>query len=726
MSTEPTTPRFSSATVALFLISAMGLFLELLLIRWVSTEIRVFAYLQNTVLVVCMLGLGMGCWDSRRKEFALRDVLLPLTALVLLLAVPTTRAALGEISTMFGGFEDLVIWAESDHSGSKKYLAPLYGLILTTGLMILLWEIFVPVGRLLGRLMSEHPNTIAAYSVNVAGSLAGIWLFVGLSAANLPPVVWFAALGAMALFFAGTGGKSKLWDRALVAAVVAASVMAGWDPGYEKTFWSPYQKLSIRPVDPSRPEREDIGVLRVNVNNSNYQEILDLRPETVAARPDLFPPAQRGLSQYDVPCQFHPKPASVLVVGAGSGNDVAGALRNGAGRVVAVEIDPIIIEVGRRHNPEKPYSDPRVTVVNDDARSYFATTTEKFDVILFGLLDSHTTTAMTNARLDHYVYTRESLGRARELLAPGGVMVLSFYAGMQFITDRMARTIDDAFAQKSLVFRVDGNHYGRGGVFFVNGDMGAVEKQLAANPALAKQVKEWQSLQTFDLTGSTRMATDDWPYIYLEKPTIPVLYLLLAAVLGLLFVRGLWTLKATDTVTSWSKSHWHFFFMGAAFMLLEVQNISKAAVVLGNTWVVNAVIISGVLFMILAAKLLVAKFPKIPLAPVYLLLIGSCVGLYFLDLSRFAFLPYATKAVVVGLLTSLPMLFSGIVFIRSFAAAERKDSALGANLFGSLVGALLQTVTFVTGLKALLLIVGALYLLAALTRPAAAPTRAQS
>ena len=95
----------------------------------------------------------------------------------------------------------------------------------------------------------------------------------------------------------------------------------------------------------------------------------------------------------------------------------------------------------------------------------------------------------------------------------------------------------------------------------------------------------------------------------------------------------------------------------------------------------------------------------------------SCIGLYFLDLSRFAFLPYATKALVVGLLTSLPMLFSGIVFIRSFAAAERKDAALGANLIGALVGGLLQTITFVTGIKALLLIVAALYLAAVLTRP---------
>jgi hypothetical protein len=152
-------------------------------------------------------------------------------------------------------------------------------------------------------------------------------------------------------------------------------------------------------------------------------------------------------------------------------------------------------------------------------------------------------------------------------------------------------------------------------------------------------------------------------------------------------------------------------------MLLEVQNISKAAVVLGNTWVVNAVIISGVMIMILLANLVAAKFPKLPLPPVYALLVLSCIGLYFLDLSRFAFLPYATKAVVVGLLTSLPMLFSGIVFIRSYAIAERKDATLGANMIGALVGGLLQSVTFVIGIKALLLIVATLYLAAVLSRP---------
>ena len=76
----------ANGLLALFAISVIGLFLELLLIRWVSTEIRIFAYLQNTVLVVCFLGLGMGCWDCK-KPFALWHILVPLTVLVGLLAI---------------------------------------------------------------------------------------------------------------------------------------------------------------------------------------------------------------------------------------------------------------------------------------------------------------------------------------------------------------------------------------------------------------------------------------------------------------------------------------------------------------------------------------------------------------------------------------------------------------------------------------------------------------
>jgi hypothetical protein len=191
----------------------------------------------------------------------------------------------------------------------------------------------------------------------------------------------------------------------------------------------------------------------------------------------------------------------------------------------------------------------------------------------------------------------------------------------------------------------------------------------------------------------------------------------LAGLILLILARTLRRWHSSDFFSRWSHSHWHFFFLGSAFLLLEVQNISKASVILGNTWEVNAVIVSGVLSMALLANLLTYKFPKIQVHFVYFALITTCLILYFVDLAQFAFLPYATKALVVGSLTTLPMLFSGIIFIRSFAIVVGKNEALGANLVGALVGALLQSVTFVTGIKALLLVVAGFYLLSMITMP---------
>jgi hypothetical protein len=201
------------------------------------------------------------------------------------------------------------------------------------------------------------------------------------------------------------------------------------------------------------------------------------------------------------------------------------------------------------------------------------------------------------------------------------------------------------------------------------------------------------------LSYTALITTDDWPYIYLKDFRIPTLYFLMVILVLLLLVRCRKHLGTTRLANEWSKSSWHFAFLGAAFLLLEVQNISKASVVFGNTWQVNAVIVSGVLLMILFANLLVAKFPRIPLKLLYTLLCGTCLCLYLVDLAKFAGLPYAIKVPLVGGLTTLPMLFASIVSIRSFAAVIGKDKALGANLIGALAGGLLQSVTFVIGLR---------------------------
>lgn len=690
----------------------LGLYLELLFIRWIGTEIRVFAYLQNTVLMVCFLGLGLGMFTSSRP-IAIKQSLIPMVIILLLLASPDTRSILASISEMLSLLGDQVIWfGITTNNPVASVIAVIVGLILTYILLVLIVDPFVPLGRILGRLMNAHSNPIWAYSVNILGSVFGTWAFVLLSYLYQPPFVWFLVAGGLAMFFVAweNNGEKKL-NIILLATTIIFAWLASKPAGFIEVIWSPYQKLALR-----YSEGYEVGDYIVTVNNIGYQGLIDLSTSNVSSNPEKYAPEMAGLSQYDLPTLLHPNPKSILIVGAGTGNDAAGALRNGIESVTAVEIDPAIIEIGGELHPEKPYSDPNVHVVNDDARSYFANTQDKFDVISFGLLDSHTTTAMTNARLDHYVYTVESFKQAKSRLNDHGIIVLSFEAEKLYIADRIRLALMDVFDQEPLVFQIPYTAYGWGGVMFVVGDLESVQHQLDTNDRLAQHIEHLQETQPVRFTNNTKITTDDWPYIYLETPRVPRLYLFLFLIMVLLIIRSIKTWRAEISLIVGKADFWHFFFLGAAFLLLEVQNISKASVVLGNTWQVNAVIITGVLGMALLANWIAYKFPELPLMPVYLLLIGTCLGLYFVDLASFAFLPYILKALIVGGLTSLPMLFSGIVFIRSFAVTRDKSNALGANLIGALMGALLQSVTFITGIKTLLLIVAFFYLLAVLTR----------
>jgi spermidine synthase len=703
----------SKRTWAIFIISVLGLFLEMLLIRWIGTEIRIFAYLQNTILVACFLGLGLGCFTSR-QAINLRQSLISLAFLLLLMAIPITRSTIGHTSEFLNALGDMVIWGGLTNTNFMiSILLVILGLALTYALLIVIVDIFVPIGRLLARLMDEHPNTIWAYSVNIAGSLMGTWLFVMMSFFYQPPFTWFVVLGGLMLIFVLWFQHDKRINLVLLVAIVILSWFAGLVPGALDVIWSPYQKLVVEEIIQQKTSSRYI----VTVNNTGYQEMADLSESNTALDPNKFAPELRGLSQYDIPLLLHPNPQTFLIVGAGTGNDAAGGIRHGVKEITAVEIDPAIISIGRSLHPEKPYSSPTVQVVNDDARSFFATTSKKFDVIAFGLLDSHTTTAMTNARLDHYVYTRESITRAKALLADGGILVLTFEAQKPYIADRMARVLQETFGEDPIVFRIPRTEYGWGGVMFITGDLTSARKQIAENKRLGAFINQLQQDSPLSLPHNTKIATDDWPYIYLDAPRIPILYYLLAGLMLLILYRSSKKWKAASFITRWDRSHWHFFFLGAAFLLLEVQNISKASVVLGNTWETNAVIVSGVLVMALLANWLAHRFPRIHIGAVYAALIGISLAMYFVDLAQFAFLPYAAKAIVVGSLTTLPMLFSGIIFVQSFASAERKDDALGANMVGSLVGALIQSVTFVVGIKALLIIVAGLYLLSMLTKP---------
>jgi hypothetical protein len=218
--------RLPNQTWGILLISILGLFLETLFIRWIGTEIRIFAYLQNTILVACFLGLGLGLFTSS-KRIEIKQSLIPMIALLLLMAIPITRLTMGNISEMLSSVGDLVIWSDQVYGDmAVKLFLLLVGLGLTFGVLILVVDIFVPIGRILGRLMNSSLNPIWAYSVNILGSILGTWLFVLMSYFYLPPFVWFLAVGIMFAVFIHWSVKDRKIGYGLLAAVTVLSWFA--------------------------------------------------------------------------------------------------------------------------------------------------------------------------------------------------------------------------------------------------------------------------------------------------------------------------------------------------------------------------------------------------------------------------------------------------------------------------------------------------------------------
>jgi ABC-type uncharacterized transport system permease subunit len=143
----------------------------------------------------------------------------------------------------------------------------------------------------------------------------------------------------------------------------------------------------------------------------------------------------------------------------------------------------------------------------------------------------------------------------------------------------------------------------------------------------------------------------------------------------------------------------------AGFMLLEVQIISRTALLFRTTWIVNSLVISAILLVIVATNLVAKLHPHFSKQAGYMGLLFSMTLAYDLPL-RWLFLESLWLKIVVSmLLLCAPVFFAGIVFVRTFAEAGFKGEALGSNMLGAGAGAFLESISYWTGLKALLIVI---------------------
>ncbi|HVS51863.1 MAG TPA: methyltransferase domain-containing protein [Opitutaceae bacterium] len=653
--------------------------LELALIRWTSGQVRAFAYLNNIVLIAAFLGLGLGVALGRRAP-GLAHGTLPM---LLLVALPIALAEpLGLVSLRFPD-QSIALWGAqivpADLGMFFRHLAVFLALLGGIG------AVFVGAGATLGHLFGGAA-TLRAYTADLTGSLVGVIAFTLAAWAETGPAVWLAIGVAPFVWL--------LW-RWRSAGVAAAIVALGFYSG-RGAWFSPYNRIVLTNESPV--------MMRLDVNRDFHQYLHNLSDArlvdptlSVADRTVL-----QGVREvYDLPFTLNPQRGRALVVGAGTGNDVQAALRAGYASVTSVDIDGRIIALGRERHPERPYDNPRVQPVTDDARSFFEQHRDaRFDVVCYGLLDSHAmVSAMSTLRLDNYVYTEDGIRAGWRLVAPGGhlSLAMSCAAGDWFFA-RLFWTIKRATGREPIT-TFNALHGGMA-TFIVPGPEARFDMQrLSRLPLLRPNRSEAQTLTL----------SDDWPFLYLRPGVFPWGYV---AVLGCVLVVALIAARAVFGVGAGGAFDWPLFLMGAAFLLIETRGVTSLALLVGSTWIVNSAVFGGILVMVLAANLAVERWRWREPAPWFLALFAATALLWAFPLAWLEGWPLPVRAAAGGLLTGLPIGCAGVIVPMLLARAAEPTRALGANLLGAVLGGCLEYLSIYAGLRATALLALVLYLLA--------------
>jgi hypothetical protein len=638
--------------------SFLMLFVELALIRWVGANNVFVNTASNFVLLASFLGIGIGFLNARAKRDYVRWTPVALLVLVgFVLAFPVVLSTLSGPHPFRG-------------TGSMNALPQPLSLAIV---FVLVVAVMVGLGQAVAQTFVRF-QPLNAYRLDILGSIAGIVAFSVLSFLNQPPTAWAVVVGVglMVLLLP----RARWWQLGAVAGIVVLLVLESLTPGQ---MWSPYNKLTIQKHGGSRP------AIAVRANNIPYQTAVSLTSMRLR-QPFYFYP-YRHVTRASL--------GNVLIIGAGTGNDVAVALSQGARHIDAVEIDPLLLHrVGQAH-PSHPYRSGRVSMHVDDGRAYLVGTHQRYNLILLALPDSMTALAGQSAlRLESFLLTAQSLAAAKSHLAPGGTFAMYNYY-QPFLLSRYATTIQDVYHQTPCAELQPGQLGGR---------LLAVLTVHPGGPVPA--------CTTYWRGPRLAPATDDHPFPYLRSATIPANFLWM---LGAILLGSLLLVRLGGGRFRGMQSYIDLAFMGAAFLLLETKNIVQFALLFGTTWFVNSLVFAGVLLAVYLA-VETARHLRLP-RPVVLYggLIASLALAWLVPQDSLLALPVVARFFAASALAFAPIFLANLVFAQRFSDVQSSGTAFAVNLLGAMVGGALEYLSLITGYHVLLIVIAVLYALAFVT-----------
>ncbi|MXO60090.1 spermidine synthase [Altererythrobacter salegens] len=646
----------NSAVARLLMSSFLMLFLELALIRWLGANVVHLSYFSNFVLLGSFLGIGAGFLISR-KNWSIWPVSLPLLS-ALVIGVQRFPVSIERSGS------DVIYFTALQMNGPPAWLALPVVFVLVATILAGPAEL---VGRCFARL-----SPLAAYRYDLIGSLAGILTFTTLSFLWAPSIVW--GVIAMGIYLLLSNPRRRIVNGAWALGLVLSLVVETMQPGVS---WSPYYKVTQEEVVSDEP-----GFLLIKANGVPHQMMAPAHWKV-----------EQGERIYETPYLRLPENSleDVLIIGAGSGSDVAIALSEGAKRIDAVDIDPKILSIGAARNIDKPYQDPRVHRHVNDGRAFLESTDRKYDLILFALPDSLTlVSGASQIRLESFLFTEEAMESVRRHLKDDGAFAMYNYYREDWLIDRLAGTAAKVFGHKPCVDTFAGAQ---------------ATVSIGLDAANQKCAAEWQQASQ----GEIKPATDDSPFLYFRGNNFPPLY---AITLIAILTTSLLTVRVLGGPLKPMRPYADLFFMGAAFLLLETKNVATFALLFGTTWFVNALVFAGVLLIVLAAVEFTRKVKTPPLPVIYTGIALSLALAWVIKPEMLLPMSFWPRLISATLLAFIPIFLANVAFAKRFRTSGDSQAAFAINLLGTIVGGCFEYAALFTGYDNLLIVTGLLYLAA--------------
>ena len=639
------------------------LFVQLALIRWAGANLVHLSYFSNLILLASFLGIGLGFLRARKPRDLGRYA--PVAILVLIAFIFFFPARIE------GSSSELIFFTEVRPTGLPTWVTlPLVFLVVAFAMTLL--------GEITGRAFLEF-TALDAYRWDIVGSLSGTLLFTLVAFLRSPSWIWPTVMLVALVLLYGKSLPILSWLAAL--GIIVLLVLESLTPGVS---WSPYYKVTTQDYTNTAPP-----YTAIQVNGIPHQNVLDAESR-LQLEPLYGKPYERAV---DNPLR------NVLVIGAGTGTDVALALSRGAQHVDAVEIDPRIQQIGIEKNPNQPYADPRVTTYIDDGRAFLSRTDGEYDLILFALPDSLTlVSGASQLRLESYLFTRESIQEAYDHLSPDGVFAMYNYYREDWLINRLAGTVEEVFGHSPCIDR-----------FTAVQSLAVMAVGKSADNAVCDDTWERAAIAAAGQEIPSP-SMDDHPFLYLKDASIPRIYLLL---IGLILAVSLIAIRVVGGPLRQMRGYADLFLMGMAFLLLETRSITTFALLFGTTWLVNALVFAGVLLAVLLAIEVTRRFsPRRPWV-IAALFISLAIA-WLVPNAWLLTLPVPVRLLVAVALAFAPIFCANLYFTSRFKEAANPTAAFAANLFGAMIGGCLEYLSLLTGYRFLIIVAALIYLAAVL------------